>query len=111
MFGVEFTHRGEWCTFETLAHTFGVRDPAVERLGAIVHDLDLKDARFGAAEAGAIGSLVDGLQAVHQEDEALLEAGMQMFEALYRAFERAARRAGPRPVARRRASPRRPVRR
>jgi hypothetical protein len=99
MFGVEFTHRGEWCTFETMAHTFVINDSAVERLATIVHDLDLKDAKFGAPEAGAVGALVEGLQALHADDHALLDHGITMFEALYRAFERAARRAGPRPVA------------
>jgi hypothetical protein len=100
MFGVEFTHRGDWCTFETLAHTFGVTDPAVDRLAGIVHDLDLKDGRFGALEAAAVGALVEGLQAVYADDHMLLEEGMTMFEALYRSFERVGRPAGPRPVAR-----------
>jgi hypothetical protein len=99
MFGVEFTHRGEWCTFETMAHAFAIKDSAVERLATIVHDLDLKDAKFGAPEAGAIGAVVEGLQALHADDHALLDHGITMFEALYRSFERAARRAGPRPVA------------
>jgi hypothetical protein len=99
MFGVEFTHRGEWCTFETMTHTFAIHDSAVERLATIVHDLDLKDARFGAPEASAVGALVEGLQALHADDQALLDQGITMFEALYRTFERAARRAGPRPVA------------
>jgi hypothetical protein len=107
MFGVEFTHRGEWCTFETLAHTFAVSDGAVERLAAIVHDLDLKDARFGAPEVSAVGALVEGLQALYADDHTLLDNGMTMFEALYRAFERTARRAGPRPVAGRRRKARR----
>ena len=107
MFGVEFTHRGEWCTFETLAHTFGLSDSAVERLAAIVHDLDLKDARFGAPETSTVGALVEGMQALYADDHTLLDTGMTMFDALYRAFERAARRAGPRPVAGRRSkSPR-----
>ena len=99
MFGVEFTHRGEWCTFEMLVHTFAISDSAVERLAAVVHDLDLKDAKFGAAEAGTVGALVEGLQAQHADDHMLLDSGITMFEALYRAFDRAARRAGPRPVA------------
>jgi hypothetical protein len=107
MFGVEFTHRGEWCTFETLAHTFAVSDGAVERLAAIVHDLDLKDARFGAPEVSAVGALVEGLQALYADDQTLLDSGMTMFEALYRAFERTARRAGPRAVAGRRRKARR----
>jgi len=107
MFGVEFTHRGDWCTFETLVHTFGLSHSAVERLAAIVHDLDLKDARFGAPEASAVGALVEGLQALYTDDHVLLETGMTMFEALYRAFERAGRSAGPRPVAGRRNKTRR----
>lgn len=106
MFGVQFTHRGEWCTFETLAHTFGVSDLAIERLAAIVHDLDLKDARFGAPEAATVGALVVGLQALYSDDHALLDQGMTMFEALYRAFNQAEGRTGPRAVApRRRPSP------
>lgn len=104
MFGVEFTHRGEWCTFETLAHAFGITDPAVDRLAGIVHDLDLKDARFGAPEAPTVGAMVEGLQALYADDHILLEQGMTMFEALYRSFERAERPAGPRPVAGRKAS-------
>jgi len=108
MFGVEFTHRGEWCTFETLAHTFAIRDSAVERLAAIVHDLDLKDAKFGVPEASTVGALVEGLQALHSDDHALLDDGITMFEALYRTFARGARRAGPRPVASRRRRPRTP---
>lgn len=99
MFGVEFTHRGEWCTFETLAHAFGITDPAVDRLAGIVHDLDLKDARFGAPEATAVGAMVDGLQALYADDHTLLEQGMTMFEALYRSFERAERPARPTAVA------------
>jgi hypothetical protein len=100
MFGVEFTHRGDWCTFEMLAHTFGVTDAAVERLARIVHDLDLKDGRFGPPEAAAVGALVEGLQFLYADDQALLEQGMTMFEALYRSFERVERPAGPRRVAR-----------
>jgi hypothetical protein len=102
MFGVEFSHRGEWCTFETLVHTFGIADAAVDRLAAIVHDLDLKDHRFGAPDAATVGAMVEGLQALQADDHALLEQGMTMFAALYLSFERAARRPGPRSVARRR---------
>jgi hypothetical protein len=105
MFGVEFTHHAEWCTFETLAHRFAIADAAVSRLASIVHDLDLKDAKFGAPEAAAVGAMVDGFQALYPDDHVLLEQGMTMFEALYRSFERAARPVGPRPVARRRRSP------
>jgi hypothetical protein len=100
MFGVEFTHRGQLCTFEVLCETFRLQDPALTRVAAIVHDLDLKDARFGASEAGAIGLLIDGLQRAQADDQELLAAGMSLFEALYRGLAQATRASGPRPVAR-----------
>lgn len=101
MFGVEFSHRGEFCTFETLCDAFGLHDPALPSLAAIVHDLDLKDGRFGAAEAPTVGLLIDGLRLTHPEDDALLAGGMATFEALYRAFSEARRVQGPRPLAKR----------
>jgi hypothetical protein len=100
MFGVEFSHQGDGCTFETLCAVFAVREPAISRLAAIVHDLDLKDERFGAPEAATVAAMIDGLQLAYADDDALLAQGMTMFDSLYRSFERAARSAGPRPLAR-----------
>lgn len=107
MFGVEFSHQGECCTFETLCSVFGLEEPAVTRIAAIVHDLDLKDSRFGAPEASAVSTLIEGLQLAHTDDDVLLAQGAAMFEALYRGFEQAARASGPRPVVkvRQRAAP------
>jgi hypothetical protein len=110
MFGVELTHRGESCTFETLCEVFELRDPALPAIAAIVHDIDLKDGRFGAPEAPAIDLLVAGLRLTHADDDVLLDAGMSLFEALYRALTATRRVMGPRPVARkslRRKTPRR----
>lgn len=111
MFGVDFSHRGEHCTFETLSETFRIRDAAVTRVAAIVHNLDLKDGRLDAPEAAAIGTVIEGLQLTYADDDALLAQGMTLFEALYRAFEHAARQVGPRPVSRRRSPARRASRR
>ncbi|HUE89743.1 MAG TPA: chromate resistance protein ChrB domain-containing protein [Vicinamibacterales bacterium] len=100
MFGVEFSHQGEGCTFETLCSVFAIDGPAVARIAAIVHDLDLKDGRFAAQEAPTVGVVIEGMQLSVPDDDALLEQGMALFEALYRVFELSARSAGPRPVAR-----------
>ena len=99
MFGVELSHRGEGCTFETLLTVFGMQDPAVDRIAAIVHDLDLKDGRFGAPEAPTIGTLIEGLQLATADDHDLLERGISLFESLYTAFAHTSRTARPRPVA------------
>lgn len=101
MFGVEFTHRGALCTFEMLCETFRLEEPALRSVAAIVHDLDLKDHRFGATEAPAIGLVIEGLRLAQSDDQQLLTQGMTVFDALYRAFTQATLSSGPRPVAKR----------
>jgi hypothetical protein len=49
----EFTHVGDWCTFETLVQRLGLKDPAIRTVAEIVHDLDLKDDKFSRPEAPA----------------------------------------------------------
>lgn len=99
MFGVEFTHRGALCTFEMLCDTFRLAEPALTSIAAIVHDLDLKDGRFGSTDAPAIALVIEGLRLAEPDDRQLLEQGMTLFEALYRAFTQATLSSGPRPVA------------
>ena len=108
MFGVDLSHRGEDCTFETLVKTFEIRDAAVRRMASVVHNLDLKDGRFGAPEAPAIGAVIEGLQLGYADDDALLAHGMTLFDALYRSFEQSGRRPRPRQVARHDGKRRRP---
>ena len=86
MFGVELSHEGNACTFETLLKRFGLKGPALERISQIVHNLDLKDERYDVPEAIAVGRLVDGLRQIHTDDRELLEHGMEIFEALYRSL-------------------------
>lgn len=95
MFGVEFTHRGESCTFEVLCAEFQLDEDALTKIAALVHDLDLKDQRFGAPEATTIGAVIDGLRLSHADDHALLSSGMSLFEALYLQFSEASRPTGP----------------
>jgi len=86
MYTGDFSHRGTSCTFEVLTQQFGIAGVAVRRIAEIVHDLDMKDNRYGAAEAAAVGRMIDGLRQLHADDAALLEQGMAMFEALARSF-------------------------
>jgi hypothetical protein len=52
----EFSHQGPLCTYEVLTQRFGLTaSPAVERIGRIVHDLDMHDTRYGCAETPAVG--------------------------------------------------------
>jgi hypothetical protein len=99
MFGVDFSHQGDGCTFETLCALFGIGEPGISRIAAIVHDLDIKDERFGAPEAATVGAMIEGLQLAYADDDELLAQGMTLFDSLYRSYERVMRSGGPRPLA------------
>jgi hypothetical protein len=87
MFGVEFGHHGPACTFETLLHRFGLFSPGLSWIARIVHTLDLKDeAAPPLPEAPGVGRLIEGLRLAYADDHELLERGMTIFEALYRAY-------------------------
>ncbi len=90
MFEAEYTHEGDLCTFEVLVHRFGLRDPGLQAVAEIVHDLDVKDAKYGRVEAAGIGQLVAGITAAHAEDEARLARAAALFDDLHAAFSAAA---------------------
>ena len=58
MYTGEFSHHGELCTFEVLADRFRLQNPAVAKVGHIVHDLDMKDTKYERAGGG--GGWTDG---------------------------------------------------
>jgi hypothetical protein len=86
MFEAEFTHEGDRCTFEVLCERAGLEDPAVRILGEIVHDIDLKDAKFGREETAGVASLIDGIVLAHSDDEQRLARGAAILGDLYRHF-------------------------
>jgi hypothetical protein len=84
----EFTHEGDSCTFEVLLRRFGIRDRALASIAEIVHDIDLKDGKFQRPEATGVDRLVAGIAMRHSNDEARIEDGSALFEALYEFFKR-----------------------
>lgn len=86
MYEGDFSHHAGLCTFEVVANRFGLADPAVRRIGEIVHDLDVKDERYQPPEAATVGALVDGLRALNTDDGTKLQRGIDMFQALYRSM-------------------------
>lgn len=86
MFDAEFTHQGDRCTFEVLLEQAGLNDPALRAIAEIVHDIDLKDAKFGRDEAAGIASLIAGIAQAHPHDEERLAQGSAVLENLYASF-------------------------
>jgi hypothetical protein len=87
MFEADFTHEGDLCTFEVLLQRFGLRDYALRQIGEIVHDIDLKDAKFARPEATGLDGLILGFAMRHPADEARIELGGGVFESLYAFFK------------------------
>jgi hypothetical protein len=88
MAGGEFTHEEDRCTFETIVRRCEVRDAAVGRIAQIVHDVDVKDGKFGRPEARGVEQLIHGLVAATADDRARLERGFALFDDLHRSFSR-----------------------
>lgn len=88
MFEAEFTHDGDLCTFEVLLRHFGLKEAALRSLGEIVHDIDLKDAKFARPEALGLDGLIAGIAMRHKEDEARLSEGAAVFDSLHAYFKR-----------------------
>jgi hypothetical protein len=84
VFGAEFTHHGEDCTFETLIKRFGLNeDRALREMAEIVHDIDLKDNKFNRLEAGGLNATVLGLSKLLKDDRKLLQQCTVIFDGLY----------------------------
>jgi hypothetical protein len=90
MFEAEFTHEGDLCTFEVLRRRFGLADAALGPIAEIVHDLDLKDARFARPEAAGLERVLAGIALRYRDDESRLQDGRAVFDALYESFKRKA---------------------
>lgn len=91
MFQAEYTHRGDRCTFEVLLDEFGLTDLALHAIAEIVHDIDLKDERFGRPETDGIAQLLHGLALAEPNDAKRLRAGTQIFDSLHAQFSAATR--------------------
>lgn len=81
----DFTHVGELCTFEVVVRAFALKDPALAKMAAIVHDLDLKDDRYQDPAAAGVEELLGGIRKTARDDRDALERGMAVFETLYAA--------------------------
>jgi rhodanese-related sulfurtransferase len=78
-----WSHRGELCTFDVMIREFGLSSPPLERLGAIVRGADTARPEL-APEAAGLLAISLGLSRMYSDDLRQLEAGLQLYDALYR---------------------------
>ncbi|HEY9549374.1 MAG TPA: chromate resistance protein ChrB domain-containing protein [Kiloniellaceae bacterium] len=79
---VAFSHSGEACSFDAFLARFGLGDPALLRLAEIVRGADTARLDLAPQAAGLLAMSL-GLSATHDSDEAMLERGMTLYDALY----------------------------
>lgn len=80
--GVEFTHEGERCSFDTILRIYDLHDPALDRLATIVRGADTSRHDL-APQCGGLFAISLGLSANFPDDHAMLAHGMTVYDALY----------------------------
>jgi len=86
MFEAEFAHEGNACTFGVLLNRFGIADAALQAIAEIVHDIDIKEAKYERPETTGFQHMLNGPCTLHRDDEARIAAGITLLEAPYAHF-------------------------
>ena len=83
MFEGEYTHEGDRCTFEVLVLRAGLDDAALRAIAEIIHDIDLKEDKYGREETAGIRNLIAGIAATQREDVQRIARGSAVLDDLY----------------------------
>jgi hypothetical protein len=88
MFDAEFTHEGDKCSFEVLLDRFGLREPGLHAIAEIVHDIDLKDRKYGRPDADGVARVISAIAMSAKDDDDRVARGSSLFEDLRRLYAR-----------------------
>jgi rhodanese-related sulfurtransferase len=80
--GVEFTHEGERCSFDTFLRIYDIKDPALDHLATIVRGADTSRHDL-SPQCDGLFAISFGLSANFPDDHEMLKHGMVMYDALY----------------------------
>jgi hypothetical protein len=80
--GVELTHVGEECSFDTFLKKYGLTDPPLQDLAVIVRGADT-DRLDMAPQCAGLLAISLGLSHNFTDDHKMLEHGLVMYDALY----------------------------
>ena len=89
MFDAEFTHEGDRCSFEVLISRFGLGDAGLRAIAEIVHDIDLKDGKFGRPDSDGVARVVSAIALSAKDDAERVARGSSLFEDLHKLYARA----------------------
>jgi hypothetical protein len=80
--GAEYSHEGEFCTFDYIVTKHRITDPAVQKLAVIVRGADTDNFELAQQSAG-LWAISAGLSYNYVDDHEQLEIGMKIYDALY----------------------------
>jgi len=80
--GVELTHVGPLCTFDALLTRYGLTDPALQEIAAIVRGADTARLDLAPQAAGLLAISL-GLSFNFSDDHEQLRHGFVLYDALY----------------------------
>ena len=86
VFGAEFTHWGDRCTFETILEAFSLKDKALRSMAELVHEIDLKDKKFNRPESAGLDMVVRAISGSSRNDEKTMELGSRVLDAIFSRF-------------------------
>lgn len=81
--GVFWSHRGEQCSFDTMIAEFGLAAPALDRFATIIRAADTARLDLAPQASGFLAASL-GLSRMFRDDLEQLNAGMLLYDALYR---------------------------
>ena len=80
---VTFTHRQTGCTFDAFLDDFNLHGPALDKMADVIRAADT-DRNDLVPQAAWLLALSVGLSRLYRDDAAQLEAGMLLYDALFR---------------------------
>ena len=78
----EYTHEGEFCTFDFIVKKHKIIDPAVRQIAEIVRGADTDNFEIAPQSAG-LWAISAGLSHNYKDDHDMLAIGMKIYDALY----------------------------
>lgn len=81
--GARFSHRGENCTFDTMLDEFSLHCDTLDRMALVIRAADT-DRHELAPQAAGLLALSVGLSRQYRDDLVQLDAGLLLYDALFR---------------------------
>lgn len=79
----DWTHEGDKCSFDMMIRKFGLSHPALDRLAIVVRAADTNQHALAPQAAGLL-AISAGLSRLKKDDNAQMQAGFLIYDALYR---------------------------